>query len=100
MTLLLKIYLFLSKRRMGCQCFKASDGVSVKEVAHSRKDHRDAQSVGGCDDFGIADGAAGRYYVPKTGFIGVHDAVIEREERVGRHDTFGKDLFDILFTGH
>ncbi len=62
----------------------ASRGSLVQEVAVVREDERDAECVGGGDDFGVADGAAGRDDRGAAGFGGGLQAVGEREEPVAR----------------
>ena len=54
----------------------------MPEVAHAGEDHGDAAFVGGGDDFGVADGAAGLDDAGCAG-VGQHvQAVAEREEGV------------------
>ncbi len=79
----------------------------MQEVAHVGEDHGQAEIVGGGDDFGVFDGAAGLNDSGGAGFCGVLDAVGEREEGVGGDDAalqrflrFHDRDFDGVDAGH
>jgi hypothetical protein len=62
-------------------CYRGS---SVPEVSHPGRDHRDARGIGGRDDLGVANRAAGLDDRRGAGRDDRLHAIREREERVAR----------------